>query len=248
MISAETRADVRKESLSLDAGYAKVDRLLRELESIAPELTNWHGGITTPDQDYVNFRDKTTMLERVQARIDAFKAQFPALPNADGFGLRLSSNSEKKRRPGLFELAYEPARGVVALDIHQPDVAFEERATTVVARALAAIAKLEDVQYAFVDVRDRVPDRPRPTTYRLSYATFPHRKAVGWMNFVPSAVTADQLPTAAELVPVPGKGTVIVAVGEAFSLTNKTHIKQANIVEMELADLDLLPVVDPSLR
>lgn len=52
---------------------------------------------------------------------------------------------------------------------------------------------------------------------------------------------------AAELLPIPNKGTVVVAVDEAFDLNNKAHIKQANIVEMRLADLDLLPVIGPGL-
>ncbi|NZA24920.1 immunity 52 family protein [Luteimonas sp. SJ-92] len=245
MINASIRADIPEAGLALEAGYARVERLLQALARIVPELTHWHGGMNEPTQMPVEFSDKARMLERVRERSERNAVEFIHLKQ--GFDIHLASDTKPKRSPGLFELAYTPALGTITLDIHEPDTAYGVRAVQVVRDVLTAIAELEDVQFAFVNVRDRVPDKPRPTTYLVSYAAFPHRKALGWMGYVPRRVTADQLPSAAELAQVPGKGTIVVAVNEAFSLSNKAHIKQANIVEMELVDLGLLPVIDPSL-
>ncbi|NZA24918.1 immunity 52 family protein [Luteimonas sp. SJ-92] len=246
MISARIWVDIPEAALDAEAGYRRVQRLLDAFRRVVPDLQHWHGGLNTPRQKYVEFFDKEAMLERIDERMKQYAAEFIHLPH--GFLIHLDSDTSSKRTPGLFELGYTPTERSIFLDIYRPDEAFGPSAAQVVRDVLTAIVELEEVEYAFVDVRDRVPDKPRPTTYLVSYAAFLHRKALGWMGYVPRRVTADQLPSAAELVQVPGKGTVIVAVNDAFSLANKAHIKQANIVEMELVDLDLLPVTDPSLQ
>lgn len=245
MINASIRADIPVAGIDAESGYLRVERIISAMSKIVPELRHWYGGINTPQQKYVEFADKPAMMERVNELIQMNTEKFATLPQ--GFSMILASDTKSKRTPGLFELSFEPLLGTITLDITEPDTAFSARAPQIVRDALRAVSKLEDVQYAFIDVLDRVPDKPRPTTYRVSYATFPHRKCIGWMGFVPEKVTAEQLPSAAELIDIPRKGTVIVAVNEPFDLNNKAHIKQANIVEMELVDLGLLPVTDPTL-
>ncbi|MBN6152842.1 immunity 52 family protein [Xanthomonas sp. AmX2] len=107
---------------------------------------------------------------------------------------------------------------------------------------------MEPVSFAYVDVVDRSLATDEVVFYRLNYATFPHRKALGWMGFVPAEVAPAQLPLAAQLVPVAGKGTVIVAVDAPFDLNDPAHIRRANQVEMDMVDLGLLPVTDPNYR
>lgn len=66
------------------------------------------------------------------------------------------------------------------------------------------------------------------------------------MLYLAQAITPQELPEAAELVPVmegdQQKGTIIVSVmNEVFSADNPAHLKIANAIEVRLADQDLLP-------
>ncbi|PRF97503.1 LysR family transcriptional regulator [Burkholderia ambifaria] len=83
-----------------------------------------------------------------------------------------------------------------------------------------------------------------------SYATrqvFDDKPGVGWMLYLPTVITQQQLPEARELVPVPeaGKsqtGTIIVSTTDApFSMKNPEHIETANRIEIRLVEQDLLP-------
>ncbi|WXF83173.1 hypothetical protein WDV90_17795 [Xanthomonas translucens pv. undulosa] len=58
-------------------------------------------------------------------------------------------------------------------------------------------------------------------------------------------MTKEQLPLAADILPANG-GSIIVATQEPFDLSNKEHIKRANQIEMDMNDLGLLAVTDPT--
>jgi hypothetical protein len=76
---------------------------------------------------------------------------------------------------------------------------------------------------------------------------FDDKPGVGWMLYLPKVVTAQQLPEARALIPVPEAGrkqtgTIIVSVTDAvFSVNNPEHIEVANRIEIRLVDQDLLP-------
>jgi hypothetical protein len=76
---------------------------------------------------------------------------------------------------------------------------------------------------------------------------FDDKPGVGWMIYLPTVVTAQQVPEARALIPVPegGKkqtGTIIVSVTDAvFSADNPEHVEVANRIEIRLVDQDLLP-------
>jgi len=80
---------------------------------------------------------------------------------------------------------------------------------------------------------------------------FETRPKAGWMVYLPLTLTTEQVPEAAELIPVydeqDGKkkktqrGTVVVSVTETFDAKNPEHIQRANAIEIRLADQDLLP-------
>jgi hypothetical protein len=85
-----------------------------------------------------------------------------------------------------------------------------------------------------------------PLIYYTTHQVFPERPGAGWMLYLPAAVTREELPEAAELLPVidggTQKGTIIVSVVDGpFSIGNPEHIKIANGIEVRLADQDLLP-------
>ncbi|OLL28406.1 hypothetical protein BTH42_27965 [Burkholderia sp. SRS-W-2-2016] len=75
---------------------------------------------------------------------------------------------------------------------------------------------------------------------------FPDRPGVGWMLYLPHALTPAQVPDARALIPVmrddTQQGTIIVSVtDEVFDANNREHVKIANDIEIRLADQDLLP-------
>ncbi|MXN79290.1 hypothetical protein GR157_31770 [Burkholderia sp. 4701] len=75
---------------------------------------------------------------------------------------------------------------------------------------------------------------------------FPDRPGVGWMLYLPHALTAAQVPEAGALIPVvhddKQQGTIIVSVTDGvFDVSNRDHVKAANDIEIRLADQDLLP-------
>ncbi|WP_175735983.1 immunity 52 family protein [Burkholderia ambifaria] len=83
-----------------------------------------------------------------------------------------------------------------------------------------------------------------------SYAArqvFDDKPGVGWMIYLPTSITQQQVPEAREIVPVPeaGKtqtGTIVVSTTDApFSMKNPEHVETANRIEIRLVDQDLLP-------
>jgi hypothetical protein len=76
---------------------------------------------------------------------------------------------------------------------------------------------------------------------------FDDKPGVGWMLYLPRVITAQDIPEARALIPVPeaGKkqtGTIIVSVTDAvFSVDNPEHLEIANRIEIRLVDQDLLP-------
>jgi hypothetical protein len=84
-----------------------------------------------------------------------------------------------------------------------------------------------------------------PLKYLTTLQVFPERPGAGWMIYLPQALTASEVPEAAELVPVmegdTQRGTIIVSVtGDVFSVDNPEHVKIANAIEVRLADQDFL--------
>ncbi|KVV27668.1 LysR family transcriptional regulator [Burkholderia multivorans] len=86
-----------------------------------------------------------------------------------------------------------------------------------------------------------------------SYAArqvFDDKPGVGWMIYLPTVITQQQVPEAREVVatPEPGKnqtGTIIVSTTDApFSMKNPEHIEAANRIEIRLVEQDLLPAFD----
>ncbi|KAH0438608.1 LysR family transcriptional regulator [Paraburkholderia fungorum] len=76
---------------------------------------------------------------------------------------------------------------------------------------------------------------------------FDDKPGVGWMLYLPKVITAQQVPEAHALLPVPEKGkkqagTIIVSVTDGpFSTDNPEHVETANRIEIRLVDQDLLP-------
>ncbi|QRD62797.1 immunity 52 family protein (plasmid) [Xanthomonas citri pv. citri] len=137
-----------------------------------------------------------------------------------------------------------PDIGRATISIYKPDHKFQAPYDVVLGTLKAFVESGAGTEFAFVNVYDRVDGALQ--YYRPSYATFPHRQCLGWMCYVPKAVSKEQLPLAADVIQIKS-GTIVVAVAETFDMTNREHIKRANQIEMDMNDLGLLAVLDPSL-
>lgn len=239
MIQVQFIGDISQEPLSAEQSY---DRLTRLADKLAPELSaglRWWGGMNNPSDNMLPLDHREQFLTRLK--------EGDIRP---GEGVRIIVTSSPRTsgpvEPGTFMIWFDPFVGSTSIEVDYPNRAFGTGTYDLCKRVFVAMVATEPVTFAYANVMAKAPDRKFPVSYRADFATFPHRKCLGWMGFVPQVVTAEQLPLAAELVPVPGKGTVIVAVNEPFDLNNMQHIQRANQIEMDMVDHDLLPVTDPS--
>ncbi len=108
------------------------------------------------------------------------------------------------------------------------------------------VEKMTAVAEVIIDVLQPQYVSIQPQAY-ATRKVFDDKPGVGWMLYLPQVITAQQVPEAQALIPVPaaGKkqtGTIIVSVAdEVFSLANPSHVDLANRIEMRLVDQDLLP-------
>jgi hypothetical protein len=95
--------------------------------------------------------------------------------------------------------------------------------------------------------------RPRFVSVKPNFydPVFKNRPGVGWMLYLPTALSVHQVPEAHERVPAVEMnssgtarqiGTVIVSIDDGpFSEENPEHVKRAHDIEIRLAGQDLLP-------
>lgn len=78
---------------------------------------------------------------------------------------------------------------------------------------------------------------------------FEDHPPVGWMLYLPFELTSRQVPEAAAVIPIVGKGnrnatgTILVSVKETFDLRNAGHVTQARAIQTRLVEQDLLPTL-----
>lgn len=106
---------------------------------------------------------------------------------------------------------------------------------------------------ASADVVRAVIDTFAPRVVQLAPAgyaetqTFKDKPGAGWMLYLPTVISTQQVPEARALIPVPGPGkkqtgTIVVSViDEIFSIDNPEHLEAAHAIETRLVDRDLLP-------
>ncbi|WP_232482173.1 Imm52 family immunity protein, partial [Burkholderia ubonensis] len=122
---------------------------------------------------------------------------------ADSARLKLAIDA--KRRPSEVEIGL-PAQSAVSAD---------ERSYEGVAKIVSAIASVYDPMYVSVSPREYFPRQ-----------VFDDKPGVGWMLYLPKLLTAQQVPEARELIPVPEAGrkqtgTIIVSVPDAVFSVGK---------------------------
>ena len=238
-----------KASLAVDAGYERVASLLSELAGIHAELASWNLlAKSKKKMVLIPFSEKARVVEQILLRAEELQKLYP---DEEGFlpfrAILYNKTTEKDAtlNPGGCNLVFNDRKGVIQL---LGDSAHFGRPVYSVRRdILAAIARNWELSSARTNVYSAGQTAETSRNYETHLKVFPHRDYIGWMGYVPHEIAADDLPEAAELVPIKGKGTVVVTVADNFDLDNPTHVAQANKVEVKLAELGMLPVVDKSL-
>ncbi|WMJ68913.1 Imm52 family immunity protein [Stenotrophomonas sp. 24(2023)] len=232
MISTYIRIDITKQvKTDFQASYRQLRETLRRI----PGNHLWFCGVNAPGQQPVRFEQEDIALPRLRKRSE--------LLGSTSFGAYVSSDNATRRFPGLIEIDYNPECSYMTISVYRPDEV-KANPTPIVSDILLAVLEGEPgITFAFADVYDKVDGAFK--YYRTAHATFPHRKCLGWMAYVPETVTHEQLPLAAAILPAPG-GSIIVSIDEAFNLADTHHIQRANQIEMDMSDLELLPVIDPT--
>lgn len=239
MISAAlTLSLVNQPTATAAEGYDRTQQLLlalhRKAPALAPDLDGWFGGVVAASDEPFPFNERARMIERLMAEMDTSEVRM--------FSVFLDTAKSGKRKPNQLELHYIPEHGMLRISVYRPSE------TGLVASLLSAVPDAVKLDFGFVDVYDNDPMPEEPgdkAWYSARFATFPHRQCLGWMAYVPKMVTKEQLPLAADIAPAKG-GSIIIATQEPFDLANKEHIKRANQIEMDMNDLGLLAVTDPS--
>ncbi len=230
MISTILRFDIGKRSeTDFRSAYRQ---LLMTLHSF-PGRHHWFCGVNTPTQMPIPFEDEDAVLQRLVERAE--------LMGTKSFSAAVSSENLGSRQPGLIEVGYSLGVGYMTVSLYRPDK-LEANPTSLVAGIMLAVLEGEPATtFAFADVYDKVHGEFQ--YYKTTYATFPHRKCVGWMAYVRNKLSHQDLPIAAAVLPALD-GTIVISVNEAFDLANQDHIQRANEVEMDMNDMGLLEVTD----
>ncbi len=242
MITVKIIADIPHEPLSPEQSYARVENIINEVKKIHPGFVFWYGGMNKAEDRLVRFDQRNLFIDRLRLSVDQGYEH-------EGVSVLVTTydDDNNPKKPGGAKIWFSPEGSFLNFDLFKPVETFGEVETFNICRAIfLSLAKAEPMTFAFVNITDKLPGKEFIDTYETDFCTFPHRKCVGWMAFVPHVVTSEQLPLAAEIIDIPGKGTVIVTVKEPFELTNMAHIRRANEIEMDMVDLDFLPLTDPS--
>ncbi|WP_140724347.1 MULTISPECIES: Imm52 family immunity protein [Gammaproteobacteria] len=229
----------RPERLSLPEAYAAAAVLIGRLAQVHPDFREWWSNPRGPKDAFLPFGDRKGIIARMEE-----DEEFPELKEKGAPGLLLTNAGDEKtwKKRGRIGWTINPSFGDMRLSIGNPEQAFE-RPTEIIWGILKELSKVPGVWFAQTNVKQRVGNDL--LLYSIDRAPFPHREFLGWMGYVNSPLAAEQVPDAARLERQ-GNGTLILAT-EVLDLGNPAAIKQANQVEMSLADLDLLSVIGSSL-
>lgn len=249
ILSVQSIHTIERAALSPEALYDRVEALAEDIASIHPHLAGWYDFPASQDDRVVPFADRSAIVGRMAEQAAKDKAEYRALEEAGGANLSLTTASTDRewRQPGVVTLDYKPALGQARFTIDLPEPVFGEELERVMREALVAMVQRFSSSFAKTDVKARGADR-QPVLYQLDKRLYQHRDFIGWMGFVPVDLPHAQIRDAYETIPVPGKGTVVVAVPGVFDPTDGGHVEKVHRVEMDLASYDLLPVLDPNLR
>ncbi|MBN6149345.1 immunity 52 family protein [Xanthomonas sp. AmX2] len=229
--------------LTAEQAYEEAAGWVERLASTHEDFCDWWAVPAGPKDPFVSFSDRQAIVSRIQAD-DQMDQEFPGAPSQGSNGVLLTNAGSEKEwaKRGKVSLSITPSAGDVRLGVSGIEKLYSPPVDVVWA-LLKALVSDTRTRFAQTNIKQRVINEL--LLYSVDRAPFPHREFLGWMGYVPQALTTEQVPNAAKLERQ-GKGTLILST-PLLDLSDPAAIEQANQVEMSLVDLDLLPVTDPYL-
>lgn len=221
------------------------DAWLRIIGTAHPDFAEWWAVPNDPKDTFVPFRNRDQLLSRLQAERNRSNGEFPGglgAGNVDNMVLTNAGNEKDWAQKGKVALFLNLGKGQIRMRVGKIEKVYSHP-ERVLWSLLSTLTKDDRVGFAQTNVQQKVGNEL--LLYSIHRAPFPHREYLGWMGYVGQSVTAEQVPDAARLEGQ-GSGTLILAT-DILDLSNSAAVRKANKVEMSLVDLDLLPVIDPSL-
>lgn len=219
---------------TLDHDLRQLFQLRQHLRTLSPKLTEWFlGGNSKEEALLYSAFDENGASTAIEAVLQEQQKRKRSTVVSRSIGLWNGEEGlEGATMGGVYRQTKEPSFAHFETEI----VDFLNYPN-----ALSTVQK-------FIEIWSPLFVSVEPTFYE---PVFKDRPGVGWMLYLPSVLTSQQIPEARALVPVMGKdekgknkqiGTIIVSVtDEPFSDENPVHIKIANAIEVRLVDQDLLP-------
>lgn len=258
--SPSTQLFLMPPAISVEEGVDRSLAMASRLAAIHPDLAVWYV-LTQPalkrakaSVEMIRLNDREKIVLRITEKRRRLQKEYLQEEKSLSFAASLYNMDNEKswrRFPGACDIVIYSsemdAGGDIIFSLPRATTHFGRPAYVVRREILTAIILSWNISFARTNVSGPSSSWETLRSYEQNFRVFPHRDYIGWMGYVPHEIAADDLPEAAELVPIKGKGTVVVTVADNFDLGNPTHVAQANKVEVKLAELGMLPVVDKSL-
>lgn len=81
-----------------------------------------------------------------------------------------------------------------------------------------------------------------PEDYYLKYRVFTDRLTAGWIGYCPYPLKNADFSSAAEVVDIPGRGSIIVSSSEVMNEKNREHYERVGDIDKKLVELGYLPM------
>jgi hypothetical protein len=215
---------------TVEEQYHQLWRFACSLKRASIGIDEWHPPATTPEDSLLNkaFDDNGP----TRAALAMAKAEKQAYPNMRSLGVW---NGKEKSEAIAFSSTLVVSGGVSDVGVQSAGIP-----------ALGNSKVVSEVLQDALAIWPAAYIEAGPYKYYSQYQVFKDRPGVGWMLYLPRAISVQQAPEAQALVPVidgqKQSGTIVISVaGEPFDVDNPEHVKRANAIEIRLADQDLLP-------
>lgn len=230
---------------SPEEAYGLAQQAIGALAQLRSEWGRWHDLPRSSSDPGARFDDRASMLARMAEDAEKKAREFPQLP-VQGASISVTTGVGRDwRRAGRADLSIDPAAGRAVFRLREPDKAFGDQTASLLRASLVSLVNVLQPVFANNDVKVR--QQGELMTYQFDQKLYPHREFLGWMGFVPAQLRQEQLRDAHEVLPVEGRGSVVVAVPGMFNPADPAQVAAVHRVEMQLAHFELLPVTDPAL-
>jgi hypothetical protein len=223
--------------------HRKATALVGRLSQVHADFSKWWVVPDGPKEPYISLHDADAVSASIRRSDRRFFKEFPGAESDGSIGVLLTNAGSDKqwRERGKVFLSVKPVLGRICLEISRVHEVYASPGE-VAWSLLKALSSDPLVTFANTNIVQRVAGKIMLYSYDRS--VYQNREILGWMGYVDTPLSADQLPQSARLERL-GRGALILAT-EVLDLGDHAAVEQANRTEICLAELGLLPLIDSS--